>query len=656
MRAVGICLLVAVAIIATVATFPGSSWVFKNQLDLLGNHASQGDASFGDPIGSLVPGWVTKAETYSGTSDAQELTHALFLGSPKRMEALEHFASTHPSDPVGWAAVIRMTCMAGVGYPDEKPEDYRQFLKSQSKNLEAAINACRNGERLEPNNAYFPMMRAVFSMEANRLGEMASALRTAGSKGSYNSHLRDQIQVMEQAAQSAKGYRGEMVRTALQASVMLPDFAHVKSLSRYLNRAGSLAEKRDLIQTLHEMGKGEDAGIGFVVALGSVRNLLNDPLPVRSTDQVKHPASFWLARASKFDEEVKTSKIGVVAPNTVEIYQGLAGLVDAFQKYVRSRQSIFDNAGAGATSMRLVAFGMIAPFVSLSGLLIAVLFGGAALALSRVKSDNFRAMVPHLICLPVVWIFLSVATPCCDPQSSSISPCCESGSFPVEAAIAVGQITLALLRLRSKPAKILTAVEVVVLGLIVLQSPLLLTASSFMALAGYFVLALLPWFLSDDQRRRFASIAGGVLALLAIATLDPGAIYSGIAYGLAVGMMWVNTEGKPSKAAAWLAGIAFVLVCAGAGMLITQRWVLAGEQSSALIGSLFLGLVGALGLTGKPFVVARNSICTAYLALSCIFLISVGLQVRNNSRESLAETRLLNEASNIRKSVAATSP
>ena len=640
MKSILIYFCVAVAIVSTVALYPGSSWVFRNQYDLLTKQTRTDYLGSDDVVGSFVPGWVTQAATYTGPSAAEQLTHALYLHPPERGPALDLFAKRHASDPLAMASVARMTCMAGGSYPDAPKDRYQEYLKLQTPTLNNGIKACQDGERLEPNNAYFPLMRAVFSMESNQLKEMDLALKAAGQKTGYNSHLRDQVAEMEEAARIAKGYRGELVRTAVQASVLLPDFAHIKSLSRYLNRHGSLQQKRDLMQALQSMGRGEDTGIGFLVALSSFRIVLSDPVPLDDVRKVKNTDADWLRLVSRFDDQLRVAHIEPIEPSTLAAYNSLDKLVKAFQKYVESRTSVFDNAGRDDWSYRWTAIGIAVPFMALVALVLALPFGAIALGFSRIQSETFRAMVPHLICLPVVWA-----------AWESLIPCCETQKIITAAACAVGQSMLAFLRLGKRPAIALTALTALGAWLLVLQTPLVLNPLLMGFLAIYTGMAVFPWVLDPERRTQVATIGGPAIAVLSIATLDPTAILAGISYGLAVGLVWLNKHEETPKLSAWSTAIIYVILCGFAGCLVTGLWVSGEDVKSSLIASGFICLIGSALFTRKSFATTKGAICATFGLFSLVYLLSVGLQLRENHRQSLSEINLSNEARTIRKSV-----
>jgi hypothetical protein len=61
--------------------------------------------------------------------------------------------------------------------------------------------------------------------------------------------------------------------------------------------------------------------------------------------------------------------------------------------------------------------------------------------------------------------------------------------------------------------------------------------------------------------------------------------------------------------------------------------------------------VGSALFVRKSFATTKAAICASLAVFSGVYLLSVGLQLRENHRQSLSELNLANEARNIRQSV-----
>ena len=87
MKAIVICTLIALSIVSTIALMPVSSWVFRNQVDLLArrNPNPQGGE---DDMSSTMPNWLMDPKTYAGSDQAEQFARALFTPYPSRVEAL----------------------------------------------------------------------------------------------------------------------------------------------------------------------------------------------------------------------------------------------------------------------------------------------------------------------------------------------------------------------------------------------------------------------------------------------------------------------------------------------------------------------------------------------------------------------------------------
>lgn len=89
------------------------------------------------------------------------------------------------------------------------------------------------GERLDPNNAYFPLMRAVGLFAAHKDDEARAALLRAGDKPGWNDYLTDEADGLWRLSAAASGEEpGAVSRLALSAAILLPHCAQLRSVAR----------------------------------------------------------------------------------------------------------------------------------------------------------------------------------------------------------------------------------------------------------------------------------------------------------------------------------------------------------------------------------------------------------------------------------------
>jgi len=641
LRSLIISILIALSVVATIAIMPGSRWIFQNQVDLAYRRVfvdSRSSSNDNDLIEAFMPAWLTDPNTYKGNNPSEELTHAMLLHDSARIDALKHYTSQYPVNPLGWAVMVRMVCILGGRPPDSPPGKDPAHERDQLSMFTLGREACLKGEALDQSNAFFPLMQAVFDMELGHLAEMDAALRLAATKPTYDGYLRQMSDAMDKAQVLAKGYRGEVVKTGMAANILLPEFSHIRSLARYLNRKGTLAEKRDLIQATYAMSKGGEVAIAFLVAYADLRLVLRDPIPLDSKTTPKFTDDEYLVLASRFDSKLRAANIVPPMPGTLEIYQRLSRLVKAFQKYVQTLPSIYQQEGPDEWSFRWAMFRMVSPYGALGSLLFSGIVALMAWGFTRIKSDTFRAMAPHLLWIPAT-VAVRFLLP---PDTHEVA---ETGVL-----LGATQLTLAFMRLRKHEAVFLSgfvafAVLYVIEGLVIEGTLAWLTAA--FCLAG----AVLPWVLDLEKRIRIATIGGALIAALSFFVSDGYAAVAGIIYGISVGILWVPKSGLTPKTTQWLSGILFFLVVAAVSIPITWSMVL--NQGAGFGGNLmavfFLGIFAAIMFVGKPIKTARISACVSLLFFSAAYLVTVGLEIRANRSQSQSSISITNEADNVRK-------
>ncbi len=659
MRAVITSALIALAIIATLALLPASSWIFKNQMDLVFRGSGARDLGSYGEIGSILPNWLNDPNTYLGDNPAEELTHALDLSSDLRATALKSYNEKHPNDVLGWAVTVRMSCMYGNHPPDAPKSKDQSWMPKHRSILDMGINACQKGEILEPNNAYFPLMRAEFLMERNRLDEMRSAISLAASKTRYDSHVSDEAQTMERAQIHAKGYRGELVRTGIDASVLLPDFAHIKGLARYINRKEDLNVKRDFINVMHVMGMGEHTAIGFLVAAASL-NLMLCNLEPYSSNGPKISGAERKALAAEFDSKLKAAGIAPPSKGTLTTFTMLQNLVDATHRYIDTLPTVFSWSGDDSRAALYMFVVTVGPYCMLFGLMISFMIAVIPWFFSRLDSAKLLDMSPQIVGMPVWMVSALLMNTCCDNSSSM------SGLV-----IALTYLTLGFLKLQKRAAM----TSNLVLGVGALATILATNLADNITWVTFCIYALasgfVPLFVDEEVRKKIAVIGSFCLLAWAFLARDVSAVAVGLFFLVSYGLNRRNKEGELPKAANVLTIILYVLVCGVMGILVTLNgatnsaastgflnvWeqilrstgMRNGQVSANILASLIMGIVLGVFFLGRGPKIAQKAICVSWLIFSGMYLLMSGLQLRENHRLSKSETNLVNESNNIRK-------
>ncbi len=638
MKALLVCLSVSIAIFLMVAIMPGSEWVFKNGLDMVGGNDSADSGS--DMAYRFAPKWLTDPNTFTGKDAPEELMHALLLEDDPRIQALQMYATDHPNDPVTWAVAARMACIRSGAAPDEPNKLDASDWKASKSAFEAGLEESIKGELVEPDNAYFPLLRAVFDMYLGHLDDMQQALHAAASKSHYNDHAIDQALAMERAELSAKGYRGEIIKTLIDASILFPDLSHMKQLAKFLNRKGSLQERRDMVQTSALMGNGASTIIEMLVASADVRILVS---PARPLDASWHATSDEEYRQEEvaFQDQLAKGGVPQTVPSVAEISDKLDRLSKASKQYVDSMPSIYEEAGQDEQSFSLAFFEAMAPSMLLVAFVIAAFSAIGAWLFGLIQSDTFRRMLPHLLCLPM-WFLLVFF--------DRDSPVNNAGLF-----LGLAQLFLAFLYLKKGPAIALSVLGVIaVLGLI-MDSPTAtyMTVPEAGILVCAILIAILPWFLPVERRSLFATYAGAGVALLSfVAGFSAGgasAAVGALVYVLARLLLWEKEPGIPRKWTLVAVSILLPLLVLGAAGFYIWRLSLNNGYWAPVFGAVLIMLPGMAFFTGKPVRLARLATCVSFVAISALYLVAAGLEVRSNHQAGLSSSNLLHEAANVRK-------
>ena len=93
---------------------------------------------------------------------------------------------------------------------------------------------CARGEKLDPENAFWPLMMASVHLSAHEDKEAFDALMRASTKAAWREYVQDEIGMHRAYAKfrfGDQGYLGELVR---QTSILFPHYASLRGLSRAL--------------------------------------------------------------------------------------------------------------------------------------------------------------------------------------------------------------------------------------------------------------------------------------------------------------------------------------------------------------------------------------------------------------------------------------
>ncbi len=200
-----------------------------------------------------------------------------------------------------WAQFVRLASMPAMvpltGDPPRQTDD-RVKVRTQ------LVEACVAGERLEPDNAFFPLVRSVALRGLGRMKEAVEALEAATHKPHYRAYEEVEPAMVE-AALAARHPRSQLLRSWLTANVMLPHLTAIRMALRGLYADGSptvrVAACRVGALMMREGNTLLDPYVGHVIVSDALR-------PYRP-----YPEE---ARALRIDASEATAKASTLAAET----------------------------------------------------------------------------------------------------------------------------------------------------------------------------------------------------------------------------------------------------------------------------------------------------------------------------------------------------
>ncbi len=173
---------------------------------------------------------------------ARALSMPLSPGTPAaaRIQRLNALTERFPNEPTLYAHLLRYYTMGTVGLHREEqnelsPEPVSHADKpkhSLPADLAAFDAAAAQGERLDPNNAYFPFIRAAGLYEAGRDADAIAAVHRAAQKTRYEDYASAEFQAKDRFYALAHGRQNGIERVSLSAALLFPHFAILRGVAR----------------------------------------------------------------------------------------------------------------------------------------------------------------------------------------------------------------------------------------------------------------------------------------------------------------------------------------------------------------------------------------------------------------------------------------
>ena len=291
-----VCSVIIAASLGAAVTLPVTSSMAKSQLKMLAGINSlaifQGTGAERAKEMAYVAQHPDDVTIQFGGALRQSVSAASGQGfdSKERAQQLRTVAATFPDHPEILAATLRAESQAEVLV--HRPE-VSQFLENKpAKNTgnvaikppklsdPAAVNRfidqCREGERVDPDNAYFPLLRAMAYTELRQDKDAFAALHVAASKKFWREYIPEEFVANRTVNRGIYGQAGLISEMAISAAILFPHYSSLRELSRVVateairremkgNYAAGLSLRRDLFVVSEKMRNESTTLIGSLV-------------------------------------------------------------------------------------------------------------------------------------------------------------------------------------------------------------------------------------------------------------------------------------------------------------------------------------------------------------------------------------------------------
>jgi hypothetical protein len=207
----------------------------------------------------------------------------------ERAEQLRTVAAKFPDHPEILAATLRAESQAEVlvhradasQFLENRPAPKTGTVTVKQKVSDAAavkrfINQCLEGERVDPDNAYFPLLRAMAYTELRQDKDAFAALHVAASKKVWREYIPEEFVANRTVNRGIYGQAGLISEMAISAAILFPHYSSLRELSRVvateairMEMKGSftagLSLRRDLFVVSEKMRNESTTLIGSLV-------------------------------------------------------------------------------------------------------------------------------------------------------------------------------------------------------------------------------------------------------------------------------------------------------------------------------------------------------------------------------------------------------
>jgi hypothetical protein len=255
---------VTVGVLAALLIWPTTRWLVRAQLGRLapwGVSASEWPASLAGVIhgGSERSAAATHRLAATMPDDFQAQLAAAVTPAPgqpfgvtQKVANLRELARRFPDKPSVYANILRFATGGPVRvhrdeerliWPHDSEASRQVQHPSDADQLAAFDRDAAEGERLDQENAYFPLMRAIGLFDAHRDVEALAALHRAAHLPLWQEYYADELEGETRLQERAFGPAGALPRIGIYAAILFPHYSQFRSVGRMATAIAMRAEQ-----------------------------------------------------------------------------------------------------------------------------------------------------------------------------------------------------------------------------------------------------------------------------------------------------------------------------------------------------------------------------------------------------------------------------
>ena len=243
------------------------------------------------------------------------------------------------------------------------------------------------GERLDPDNAYFPFMRAIGLFGQHRDGDALAAMTRAAHKPLWREYYNDELKGQWKLQDAASVNNSALLHTVSAAALLFPQYAQMRGAARVMVCKAMQAEQAGHIRA--GLALREDVARLGILMRAQSSSLIGATVGDALTDvAVQRPGGLPALR----DNQNLQQKNRMTRRGQFDDYLGRVGAKDAaptFHAAQRGSDEMHDIIREGEenlpfeASLRTLSFWWVADILALSNILWLLVAGGMAALTAR---------------------------------------------------------------------------------------------------------------------------------------------------------------------------------------------------------------------------------------------------------------------------------